>query len=79
MESDSSRERIRTDEDFIALKRYEFSLKNLRAKYKDDPIPNKLIASALLISEEELEAEYERIVKKLQLLMVPKLADIEVE
>ncbi len=74
---DKLRELVRTDENTIALKRYEHSLAVLRAKYKDDPIPNKLMASALLLSEEELAAEYERIVKKLQSLMSPSTADIE--
>jgi hypothetical protein len=73
---DDLRDKVLRDEDTIALKRYSYSLASLQAKHKDDPIPNKLIAAALLLTEEELEAEYERIVKKLQTLMVPRLADI---
>jgi hypothetical protein len=74
---DTLRDKVRSDENTIALKRYDYSLKSLREKYRDEPIPNKLVATALFLTEEELESEYERIVKKLQVLMVPKLADID--
>lgn len=56
------------EEDFIAIRRYNYSLKNLLEKYPDGA-PNKVIAQALAINEEDVENLYNLTVAKLRRLM----------
>lgn len=56
------------DEDFIAIRRYNYSLKKLLEKYPDGA-PNKVIAQALAIDEEDVENLYNLTVAKLRRLM----------
>lgn len=60
--------KIQTDEGFVYLKRYKYSLKRLLDRYPEG-CPDKVIAAALMITEEDVEAEYERIVVKLRELI----------
>ena len=62
------RYRVDTEDDFIALKRFDYSLKALMLRYPDGIPSDRLIAQALAISEEELESIYEGVVKKLKTL-----------
>lgn len=66
MSLDEMTERVCVDPDFIALKRFDYSLKTLLARYPDGVPSNRVIAQALLITEEELAEVYEDIVKKLR-------------
>lgn len=59
---------IETEKDFIALKKFGFSLENLIKRFPDG-CPNKLIAQALLMSEPEVEETYQKAVIKLRLIM----------
>lgn len=60
--------RIHEEADYIYLKRYQFSLAELLERYPD-VTPDKVIAQALCIKEENIEAEYELVVAKLRSLM----------
>ena len=60
---------VEEDEDFIALKRFNFSIKNLLKRYPDGA-PTHVSAGALLVSEEELETEYTKVVEKLKKLIL---------
>lgn len=57
--------RLREDRDFIALKRFDYSLVNLRKKYPDG-CPDHVIASALQVPEDEVEALYQSAVARLR-------------
>ena len=59
---------LNTDDDFIAIKRFDFSLSRLLERYPDGA-PNSIIASALMIEEDEVETLYESIVAKLREIM----------
>lgn len=61
--------RLYTDPDYIALKRFDYSINKLVERYPDGA-PPKLIAQALLITEEEVEEIYQGIVLKLREAMV---------
>jgi hypothetical protein len=65
MTTDEMKAKILTDPDFVALKRFGYSLQTLLAKYPDG-VPEKLIAQALLMSEAEVEALYDETVEKLK-------------
>lgn len=56
---------IETDEDFVYLKRFGFSLKKLLERYPDG-VPSKVIAQALLMTEEEVEELYQSVVVKMR-------------
>jgi hypothetical protein len=59
---------LNTDDDFVAIKRFDFSLARLLERYPDGA-PNSVIASALMIDEEDVEPLYESIVNKLREIM----------
>lgn len=61
-------ELLQTDPDFIAIKRFSYSLEELLERYPDG-VPNHIIAAALLIEEGEVDAMYQDIVQKLRDLM----------
>lgn len=71
MTDDEIQYAVLNDEDFIVNKRYDYSVRVLKAKYQDDPIPSKMIAASLLLTEEELNDEYEKIVATLRSWMIP--------
>lgn len=56
---------LENHEDFIACKRFGFSLANLLERHPEGA-PDSLIAAALLISEDEIEPLYNEIVEKLR-------------
>lgn len=60
---------IESEEDYIYLKKYDFSLKKLLERYPDG-CPNRIIAQALLMSEDDIEELYEQIVEKLKQRML---------
>lgn len=59
---------IENDPDFIASKRYNYSLKMLLERYPEG-CPDRIVASALQLEEEEIDAIYQEIVKKLRKAM----------
>ena len=60
--------KLEEDSDFIAIKRLDYSLANLLAKYPDS-VPDNIIASALMMSPEEVEALYQETIQELRDLM----------
>jgi hypothetical protein len=53
--------RIKTDTDYVAIKRYGYSLQKLVTRYEDG-CPTHIIAKALFLTEEQVEQRYQQIV-----------------
>lgn len=68
MTSDEVTNLIETDSDYVYLKRFDFSLNKLLERYPEG-VPVRIIAQALFMTEEEVEATYESIVVKLRRFM----------
>lgn len=68
MTDEEAQRKLETDEDFVCLKRFDYSLRKVVERYPDG-CPDRVIASALMLSEEELAEVYETIVSKLRGLM----------
>lgn len=62
------KKRLETDPDYIALKRFDYSLKKLLQRYPEGA-PDRIIANALLIPEEDVEEVYDATVQKLREVM----------
>lgn len=60
--------RIHEEEDFVNLKRFEYSLAKVQERYPNGA-PDKTIANALLLNEEDVQIIYEGIVNKLKVLL----------
>jgi hypothetical protein len=59
------RHRLSTDEDFIPLKRFDYSMRCLLDRYPDG-VPDRIIAQSLLIDDEQVEVLYQEVVAKLR-------------
>jgi hypothetical protein len=59
---------IENDPDYIASKRYGYSLALLLQRYPEG-CPDRIIATVLQMSEQEVEIVYKKIIQKLQTLM----------
>lgn len=59
---------VETDPDYIALKRFDFSLKVLLERYPEG-CPDRIIANALMIPEYEVEEIYQQAVARLRVIM----------
>ena len=68
MEKTDAKDRINEEEDFVNLKRFSYSLKKLMERYPEG-VPDKYIAQALDVAENEVPALYEEVVAKLRTLM----------
>jgi len=68
MNEEDARKRLNEEPDFVNAKRYEYSLAQLEERYPDGA-PDNIIANALMIDEEEVEAEYGKVVEKLRDIM----------
>jgi hypothetical protein len=68
MKGNEARELISTDPDYIYLKRFEFSLAKLVEKHPAG-VPDRVIAAALLITEDDVQDIYESIILKLREIM----------
>lgn len=65
MTPEQVKQMIENDPDFIASKRYSYSLAKLLERYPDG-CPDRVIATVLQMSEEEVEVLYQKIVYKLR-------------
>lgn len=65
---EEAREKVRNDPEFVFAKRYENSISKLENRYPDGA-PDNVIANALMISEEQVELEFGKVVVKLRGLM----------
>ncbi|NDC25889.1 MAG: hypothetical protein EB078_08575 [Proteobacteria bacterium] len=63
-----NKKRLENDPDFIAIKRFDYSLKKLLIRYPEG-CPDRIIANALLITEEDVEDLYSSTVLKLRKMM----------
>jgi hypothetical protein len=68
MTSDEIKTLISDDEDYVYLKRFNFSLRNVLERYSDG-CPDRIIAQALCMSEEEVNEMYEYIIIRLRAFM----------
>ena len=57
----TDQEKILTDENYIGMKKYDFSLEKLLQRFPDG-CPDHIIANALKIKENEVEINYLRII-----------------
>lgn len=57
--------KIENSPDWIAIKRFNYSLNKLLERYPDG-VPDRIIAQALQINEEEVEIIYQKILSKLR-------------
>lgn len=64
--------RISDEDDFILLKRFDYSLKNLLNRHPSG-VPDRVIAAALMITEDDVEDIYQDIVLKLRHTMKVEL------
>jgi len=62
------KQKLYMDSDFIAIKRFDYSLKKLLQKYPEG-VPPKIIAQALDLSEPELESLTTATLAKLRTLL----------
>jgi hypothetical protein len=61
---------VHEDEDFVHLRRFEFSLEKVTARYDDaGGAPDHVIAAGLMITEDDVQVRYEEIVARLRMLM----------
>jgi hypothetical protein len=63
--TDEAHRRIHEDRDFVNLKRFNYSVNEVVKRYPDGA-PNRLIAQALMITEDDVEAMWPAIVAKLR-------------
>ena len=65
MTQQEAKQLIDSNPDFIHSKRFDNSLSKCLDRYPDGA-PTKLIASSLLMSEDEVEALYGKVIRKLR-------------
>lgn len=68
MTATETQKMLTDDPDFVSLKRFDFSLKKVMDRYPEG-CPDHVIASALLVNEDDVPALYEQVVTKLRNLM----------
>lgn len=69
MTSEEVSKRLHAEPDFINLKRFDYDMKKLMDRYPEG-VPDRLIALALNITEEEVETIYEDIVSRIRSRMI---------
>lgn len=79
MNSAEAKAKLASDPDFVAIKRFDYSLKKLLERYPiekyPEGVPVRVMAQALLLTEDEVEDEYERAILKMRMLMNVDLSD----
>lgn len=65
MNEEEARKKVHEEPDFVHSKRYDYSLAKLEERYPDGA-PDNVIANALMIEEEEVEPEFDKVVVKLR-------------
>lgn len=56
---------IESDPDFINIKRFDYSLSNLLKRYPEG-VPDRIIAAALQMTEDEIQSLYTTVLDKLR-------------
>lgn len=65
MKSTEAKEKIDNDPDFVYIKRFDFSLRQLVEKHPGG-VPDRVVAAALMLTEDDVEEIYNEIVVKLR-------------
>lgn len=65
MDDAEIKKRLVTDEDFVNLKRFDYSIEEVERRYPDG-VPDRIIAQGLNLSDAEYEALYHDIVIQLR-------------
>ncbi len=65
---DENKKKILDDPDFINIRRFDYSLERLLDRYPDGA-SDRLIASALMMTEDEVSEFYEEVVEKLRTII----------
>jgi hypothetical protein len=65
LEMEQTRSKLENDPDFIAIKRFGFSLDAISERYPEG-CPKHIIGKALLLSDDEIDALYDKIVLSLR-------------
>jgi len=65
---EEARAKIHEDFDFVWSKRFDYSRTKLEDRYPD-VVPDNVIAVVLMIPEDEVEIEYDKVVEKMRILM----------
>ncbi len=65
MNSEEVKVLIETDSDWIAIKRFDNSLKKLLERYPEG-VPTRIICQALAMDEEQVEKLYQSVLEKLK-------------
>jgi hypothetical protein len=66
IEDTELKDKVDNEPDFVNLKRYNYSLERLLERYQDSPIPDRVVAQALNLTEQELNEQFARLVTKLR-------------
>jgi hypothetical protein len=61
-------DKILHDEDYIALKRFNYSIKEIMERYPEGA-PDRIIASALMVPEEDVQKIYDSAITKIRDLL----------
>lgn len=65
MTSNEAKQLIDTEPDFVYMKRFDFSLDKLMERYPDGA-PTKIIAQAMMMTEDEVEELYQLVIVKMR-------------
>lgn len=65
MTTEEVKKMLEEDPDYIALKRFDHSLAKLLERYPDG-CPDRIIANALMMTEDDIKARWDAIVEKLR-------------
>ena len=68
MKANEAKALISNDPDFVHLKRFDFSLAKLVERHPGG-VPDRMIAAALMVTEDDVRDMYEDIVQKLRRAM----------
>lgn len=65
MTSNEAKQLIDTEPDFVYMKRFDYSLDKLMERYPDGA-PTKIIAQAMMMTEDEVEELYQLVIVKMR-------------
>jgi hypothetical protein len=68
LKGNEAKQRVSSDPDFVYLKRFDFSLARLLERHPEG-VPDRVIAAALMVTEEDVDDLYAEIVAKLRAAM----------
>lgn len=67
-------QRISEDPDFVYLKRFDYSLEKVLDRFPDG-VPNRMIAQALMMTEEEVEEQLQLTLTKIRMFLGVEVED----